>query len=623
MVEYYLKRWNIIEKDRKLKRIIKSIFRERVNMKRISTKILSASIVNSLTVMIILIVLSAWSMISIQNAYLEKFETTIRNEFDNLITTQVQNAISLTQSYYDSYKRGEITEDQAKEMAESSIRNLKYGKDGYFWIDTFEGVNVVLLGKDTEGTNRLEAKDEKGKYLIKEIIENGRKAEGGFTDYYFTKKDGNEAMPKRAYSLAFEPFEWVMGTGNYTDDIDIIVQTEKSGIIKEVKEKIALLLTISSILAIAFAIVALIVGKKISKPIEDSAKIIKQLALGDFVVEIPEKYLKQKDEIGLISNSLQQMIASIKSMIGEVVRESVSSSNVVEKLSDEIHTLQNQFNEMTAQTHQISMGMEQTAAASQQMNATSNEIEIAAGSVAEKSQDGIKAANDMSKRANQIKLNVIESEKSALKVITETKDMLEKAIEESKAVEKITALSDAILQITSQTNLLALNAAIEAARAGEVGRGFAVVADEIRHLAEDSRSTVNQIQSITEIIQNAVVNLASSSHKLLQFVSQDVKKDYAFMLNTAEHYNKDAEGIDELVGDFSATSEELLASIQDMIKVIDDISRATIEGAEGTTSIAEKSDFALGRTNEIVKLLQTVTQGAEGLTRAVSKFNIG
>ncbi len=592
-------------------------------MKKISTKILIASINNSITMMIILIGIFAWSMISIQNAYVEKFERAIRKDFDTLITTQVQNAMSLTHNYYESYKKGEITAEEAKIRAASAIRSLRYGEDGYFWIDTFEGVNVVLLGRDTEGENRLEATDEKGNKFIQDIIENGRKEGGGFSDYYFSKQGGNEALPKRAYSLAFEPFEWVIGTGNYTDDIDIIVQNEKEEIITAVKEKIFLLISISIVLVIVFGIMSLIVGKKISKPIEDSAKIIEQLSFGDFTVEIPEKYLKQKDEIGLIYNSLQQMISSIKGMIGEVARESVSSIRIFEKLSEEIHILQNQFNEMAAQTHQLSMGMEQTAAASQEMNATSNEIETAASSVAEKSQDGTKAANAMSKRASQIKINVIESEKSATQVISETQDMLEKAIDESKAVEKITALSDAILQITAQTNLLALNAAIEAARAGEVGRGFAVVADEIRHLAEDSKNTVNQIQSITEVIRNAVVNLSSSSHKLLEFVSRDVKKDYSFMLTAAEQYNKDADGIDELVGDFSATSEELLASIQDMIKVIDDISQSTVEGAAGTTGIAQKSGFALERTNEIVKMLEIVKTGTQSLSNAVEKFNIG
>ncbi|WP_171903832.1 methyl-accepting chemotaxis protein [Cellulosilyticum sp. I15G10I2] len=591
-------------------------------MKKISTKILLLSIINSLTVMIILSGIAIWGLVSMQGSYVDELETTIRADFDHLIETQVQSAVSLVQNYYDQYKNGEMSLEQAKEMSASSIRNLRYGQDGYFWIDTFEGVNVVLLGNDTEGTNRLEAVDEKGNYLIKTIIENGKKEGGGFSDYYFAKKGGNEPLPKRSYSLAFEPFEWVIGTGNYTDDIDVIIKNEKEEIAKAAKEKIFLLLLLSVTLAAGFAGISLFVGKKISRPIEDAAKTIKQFALGDFMVEIPDKYLKKKDEIGLISHSLKQMSVSIKMMLAEVRAESIASMQVIHKVSTQIHSLQNKFNEVVQETHHLSMGMEQTAAASEQMNATSNEIETAASSVAEKSQEGMRAVNDMAKKATEIQASVSESEKNALKIITETKSQLEEAIEESKAVEKITVLSDAILQITSQTNLLALNAAIEAARAGEVGRGFAVVADEIRKLAEDSRQTVTQIQSITEVITNTVQNLSSSSSKLLDFVSHGVKKDYAFMLDIAEQYNEDAEGMDALVADFSATSEELLASIQEMMKVIDGITEATVEGASGTTAIAQKSDFALERTNEIVHMLGAVREGAETLSRAVEKFNI-
>ncbi len=592
-------------------------------MKKISTKILLLSIVNSLTVMLILSSVSIWGLISMQNASLNKLEATIRTDFDYLIKTQVESAMSLVEGYYKKYESGEMTMEEAKKAAASAVRNLSYGEDGYFWIDTFEGVNVVLLGRDTEGTNRLEAVDEKGNFLIKDIIANGRKEGGGFSDYYFTKKGGSEALPKRAYSLAFEPFEWVIGTGNYTDDIDVIVSNERAEIMKSTSEKIALLLALSAVLAAAFAVISLFTGKKISKPIEDSSRLIEQLALGDFVIQIPDKYLRRKDEIGLISNSLNQMTLSMQQMLREVSSESRASIEIFNKISEEVHSLQDRFNEIVGETHQLSMGMEQTAAASEEMNATSNEIEIAAGSVAEKSQDGMRAVNEMTKRAYEIREKVSHSEKNALQIISETKDMLEQAIEESKSVEKITALSDAILQITSQTNLLALNAAIEAARAGEVGRGFAVVAEEIRNLAEDSRRTVTQIQSIIEVVRGTVQNLSENSNRLLKFVSVDVKKDYTFMLGAAEQYNEDADGINGLVADFSATSEELLASIQDIMKVIDGITEATVEGASGTGSIAQKSDLALHRANEIIDLLKTAQNGTESLSAAVGKFNIG
>jgi hypothetical protein len=124
--------------------------------------------------------------------------------------------------------------------------------------------------------------------------------------------------------------------------------------------------------------------------------------------------------------------------------------------------------------------------------------------------------------------------------IKEIKSRMEKALEDSKAVEEINMLAEAILQIASQTNLLALNAAIEAARAGENGRGFAVVADEIRKLAGDSKTTVEQIQSVTEGVVGSVHDLAQNSNDLLTFVLNDVDQDYQTMLSTTNQYSIDA-----------------------------------------------------------------------------------
>ncbi len=98
-----------------------------------------------------------------------------------------------------------------------------------------------MLGKDTEGKSRLEMQDAKGKYLIKEIIENGKKEEGGFTDYYFPKEGGSEALPKRSYSKLFKPFDWVIGTGNYIDTIDKIILTEQKSLEKQIFNKITFL----------------------------------------------------------------------------------------------------------------------------------------------------------------------------------------------------------------------------------------------------------------------------------------------------------------------------------------------------------------------------------------------
>ena len=134
---------------------------------------------------------------------------------DELIKCEVETAVSMLKAINAKHLNGDMTLDEAKKLGADLLRDLRYGKDGYFWADTFEGVNVVLYGKeDVEGKNRWEAQDTKGNYFIKEISKAGRTG-GGYVEYWFPKLKDSESIPKRSYALQFEPFEWVLGTGYY------------------------------------------------------------------------------------------------------------------------------------------------------------------------------------------------------------------------------------------------------------------------------------------------------------------------------------------------------------------------------------------------------------------------
>lgn len=134
---------------------------------------------------------------------------------DLMIKYEVETAISMLQTIFVKHQKGEWTLDQAKQLGADLLRGLQYGKDGYFWADTTEGVNVVLYGQtDVEGKSRLEFKDAKGKFIVKDFIAKG-KAGGGYEDYWFPKEHETTPARKRSYVQAFEPFGWVIGTGYY------------------------------------------------------------------------------------------------------------------------------------------------------------------------------------------------------------------------------------------------------------------------------------------------------------------------------------------------------------------------------------------------------------------------
>ena len=134
---------------------------------------------------------------------------------DLLIKSEVETAVSMLQAIYAKHQQGVMTLEEAKELGADLLRELKYGSEGYFWADTTEGVNVVLYGrKDVEGRNRLEDKDPKGTYYVKDFLAKG-KTGGGYVEYWFTKKGQTTIQPKRSYVLLFEPFGWVVGSGYY------------------------------------------------------------------------------------------------------------------------------------------------------------------------------------------------------------------------------------------------------------------------------------------------------------------------------------------------------------------------------------------------------------------------
>lgn len=383
------------------------------------------------------------------------------------------------------------------------------------------------------------------------------------------------------------------------------------------------------LLGICFLILSLLLGVliagKIAQPIIALNGIVGKMAAFDLTTADSasiSKAARQSNEIGIIARSVLHLKEEFHSIISNVRGESTEVKDSVEKMLSDIGKLNASIEDVSATTEQMSAGMEETAASTQEMNATSFEIETAVESIAARAQEGLRTASEISGRAEKLNKGFSVSQRNAREILDLTSDKLNAALEDSKSIEQINTLSDTIMQITAQTNLLALNAAIEAARAGEAGKGFAVVADEIRKLAEDSKTAVIEIQQVIKKVTDSVDNLAASSNELLGFVSGDVDNDYKQMLHATEQYNVDASVVNNMIMEFSSTSEELFASIQNMIKAIGEVTAATNEGAEGTANIAEKTSEVANRSGEVVEQAGKSQQSAEKLIGLVSKFKV-
>ena len=590
-----------------------------MNNVKVQTKLIIVML-TTIVALVLCAIISSESMKQLQSKALETLEADERASYDEQIKQQVDNVISLCQTIYDQYQAGVYTEEEAKKLAADEIRQLRYGDAGYFWVDQYDGTNVVLLGNDTEGTNRMETKDANGYQMVKEIIRVGQEADGGYTDYVFPKEGETEPSPKRSYSKAFEPFEWVIGTGNYTDYIDDKVASIEKDFTSYVTNKRTtfIISTIIEGAVVVFLLILIILS--IIKPLKKCISSIGVMEQGDFSQALGTALLKRRDDFGKLAGSIESMRTEMNGLIGEVKSQATEITGMVQEIDTNIQALDEEIENVSATTEELAAGMQETAASSEEINAMSHEIESAAKSIATRSQDGAMEADDIRDRAVSIKKTTTENDKRTKAIHAEINEGLTKALEDIKVVDQIGVLAESIMEITGQTNLLALNASIEAARAGEAGKGFAVVADEIRVLAEQSKAAVVHIQDVTKNVVESVTNLADGAKKLLEFVGTDVVDSFAGFSDMADSYSNDAGKIDGLVTDFSASSEQLLASINGVMDAIGEVSKAATEGATGTNDIAEKTGVVVEKAAEIKEKAEAAHHAADKLQQNVEHF---
>lgn len=462
-------------------------------------------------------------------------------------------------------------------------------------------------------------KHKESQLTVYELFEKFEKDLKEWESYYDVKT--NKIMDEAGLTAKFEEAR------NDINQIEEIMEEYSVEIVSEMKQYTAT--TKNNILGIAvFALLisvllGVIITININRRTKKAVALIEKTAALNLTVDSSyNSYLNDKDEFSTIIKAESSVRSIFRETLNNMILETDKLKDTAEVTNTNLVSLNESIEDISATTEELSAGMEETSAATQEMNATASEIEASIENVAQKAQDGALTANEIIKRATELEKNFRSSYENSNRVFEDVKVGLEHALENSKAVEQINMLAETILQITEQTNMLALNAAIEAARAGEAGKGFAVVADEIRKLAENSSRAVSEIQKAVKTVIESVDNLTDNSNTMLNFVANDVIKDYRTMLDVTQQYFKDAGNINDLVSDLSATSEEVLASIHNMIKAIGGVSSATNEGAEGTSNIAGKAVNIVEKAGLVSASMESVTQSAKSLKEMGAKFTV-
>ncbi|WP_341743475.1 methyl-accepting chemotaxis protein [Azonexus hydrophilus] len=495
-----------------------------------------------------LIVLCLVSLLQLKDSMLEDRKQKTRDI--------VEVALGIVKHHHQLAASGKISEEDAKNAARDSLRDLRYGEDDYYFGFDTGGVYFLHGGNPKlEGQQKLDMQDTHGKYIIRELIA-AAKAGGGFVDYWFPRAGQQNPEPKLGYTTLFTPWNWVVGTGIYIDDVD-----------KEFRQVAWLLGGISTVLLATLVLFGYLVSRSILNQLggepKAASEIMERIANGDLTASIDQA------PPGSMLNTLGGMTLALRKMVSEI-------NSDANRLVDNAEHIASASEEVARAAEQQSDATSAMAAAIEELTVSSNHISDSARDTSQDSVAAVELSGQGSARVDQASQAIQQISETVSDASTRIHALEERA-------KQISSIANVIKDIAGQTNLLALNAAIEAARAGEQGRGFAVVADEVRKLAERTSLATTEIEQMIVGIQGDTVGAVEAMNAALPEVHQGVA--------------------------LASSASDSLRAIEDgarrTLERIGEVADATKEQSTASTSIAQ-------RVEQIANMVEETTQTIRG-----------
>ena len=554
---------------------------------------------------------------------LENYRTQLLQDVDTSLKNETQIVVSLLEKIYQQQQAGLLSEPEAKKIAADLVRDLRYddGK-GYFWIDTADGVNVVLLGRDVEGKSRIDLVDPNGVHFIQEMLKNGRQPGGGYTDLSFAKPGETTPLPKRNYTTTFTPYQWVLGTGVWIDQIDELIAAQKEAIDADFYSSLRMTVLVSVLIEALCIALAIFFSNKLATPIAHVTNRLATLAQGDFRHNAAlEVKISSTDEIGRMSQALDTLQHNVRQMMKQAIEAAEKITTAVAQLNESADQSATVSSQVASSMSKVADSCNEQFAEMDRTKAQIGTLEQHMSAFAGNLSQTVDAVDGTNRAAAQGATRVNEAVLQMQRIAESVSHSAEVITVLGEESDKIGTIVDAIAAIAEQTNLLALNAAIEAARAGENGRGFAVVAEEVRKLAEQSSTSADEITalitSIQEKAQNAVEVMqegASQAQGGTEAVDA-AGRTFKEIASMVEHVASESSAMGSRVHEL----EQSTHSIRDSAESMNKMSRSVAAESQTVSAATQEQTAAV---QQIAAASHSLNEMSQAMHAAISKFKV-
>ncbi|MGJ0336404.1 cache domain-containing protein [Aliarcobacter cryaerophilus] len=547
---------------------------------------------------------------------------------------------------------GEYVENAtAKIQAEAlkTISEMRYANNDYFWInDSHPKMINHPTNSKLNGTDLSNYADPYGTKLFVEMARvTNEKKEGGLVKYYWDKPNKkNDPKEKFSYVQKFEPWDWIIGTGAYVDDIEAevaLMQENTNSKIETIIASIALFSFISVIIAIL--IYNYFVNKAIIRPLDELDIAIKDIASGNEQADRINK--KSDDEIGKIVDSFNEYISKLRKGYiedGQVIEnvdeviDKISQGFYVYKIektssSPQIQRLRDSINHMIERTNENLVSLNNTLIEYGNSNFQGVDSKIDTTKV-----NGVMSSLATSTQlightvseflsmivATGTKLNndTAVLSKSAKELSSSANEQAASLEQTAAAVEQITGIIKQSVQKTSQMSVLALELQKSSKEGETLASKTNQAMDEINKEVSSINEAIEVIDQIafqTNILSlNAAVEAATAGEagKGFAVVAQEVRN----LASRSAEAAKEIKNIVEIATSKANEGKSIANSMKDGYTDLNKKINETITLIEDVSKGSKEEEVGILQINDTINVLDSVTQVNANSSRIISNL---